>query len=212
MSNEFEVGSEVIITSLNHCSTRYDPRELVGKTGRIVDYYTVGDKDLRGVLIDGAYNEASSTGVYWFPVKNLKLKFTEEIMLITNFGKDAKFASLSHPGKPNCSDIGVYYGELNSNEIVVCDYGYDNHALSVRYVNCVDLDRKTLQVVDCEIMGVCDATNYFERKAKEARRKELKKKMVAQAKKYQEEAYWKTLAESDPTMKELYEEFKKLED
>lgn len=36
--------------------------------------------------------------------------------------------------------------------------------------------------------------------------------MIAQAKKYQEEEYWRVISESDPAMKALYDEFKELED
>lgn len=213
MFGEFELGTEVVIISLDKCSSRYSS-VMIGKVGTITDYYQVGDKNLRGLQIPGMYNENSSTGAYWFPIENLKLKTTKEkTMNIKTFGKDAKFAILARrPSSNEPSTVGVYYGELRPGDLVVCDYGYGNGALSARIVEISDREPECVGVVDCEIMGVCDITEYLDRKTKRERRAELKKQMIAQAKKYQEEEYWRVISESDPAMKALYEEFKELED
>lgn len=213
MFGEFELGTEVVIISLDKCSSRYSS-VMIGKVGTITDYYQVGDKNLRGLQIPGMYNENSSTGAYWFPIENLKIKTTKEkTMNIKTFGKDAKFAILANPAKPNePGTVGVYYGELKANDLVVCDYGYGNGALSVRIVEISDREPECVGVVDCEIMGACDITEYLDHKTKRERRTELKKQMIAQAKKYQEEEYWRVISKSDPAMKALYEEFKELED
>ena len=127
------------------------------------------------------------------------------------YGKDAKFAILANPAKSNePGTVGVYYGELKAGDLVVCDYS--NGALSVRVVEISDRETECVGVVDCEIMGACDITEYLDHKTKRERRAELKKQMIAQAKKYQEEEYWRVISESDPAMKALYEEFKELED
>lgn len=213
MFGEFELGTEVVIISLDRCSSRYSS-VMIGKTGTITDYYQVGEKNLRGIQIPGMYNENSSTGSYWFPIENLKLKTTKEkTMNIKTFGKDAKFAILVNPAKPHDDGtVGVYYCDLKPGDLVVCDYGYGNGALSARIVEISDREPECVGVVDCEIMGVCDVTEYLDRKTKMERRAELKKQMIVQAKKYQEEEYWRVISESDPAMKALYEEFKELED
>lgn len=213
MFGEFELGTEVVIISLDRCSSRYSS-VMIGKTDTITDYYQVGEKNLRGIQIPGMYNENSSTGSYWFPIENLKLKTTKEkTMNIKTFGKDAKFAILVNPAKPHDDGtVGVYYCDLKPGDLVVCDYGYGNGALSARIVEISDREPECVGVVDCEIMGVCDVTEYLDRKTKMERRAELKKQMIVQAKKYQEEEYWRVISESDPAMKALYEEFKELED
>lgn len=213
MSGEFELGTEVIIVSLDSCSSLYSSA-IIGKVGTITDYYKVGNKNLCGLQIPGMYNENSSTGVYWLPIKNLKLRTTEDkTMNIKTFGKDAKFAILVNPAKPNePGTVGVYYGELKAGDLVVCDYNYSNGALSVRAVEISEREPECIGIVDCEIMGACDVTEYLDHKTKRERRAELKKQMIAQAKRFQEEEHWRLLSEADPAMKVLYEEFRELED
>ena len=212
MFGEFELGTEVVIVSVDKCSSRYSSA-MIGKVGTITDYYQVGNKNLRGLQIPGMYNENSSTGAYWFPTENLQLKTEEKTMNINTFGKDAKFAILTNPAKPKePGTVGVYYGELKVGDIVVCDYGYGSGALSARVVEISDREPETVGVVDCEIMGVCDVKLYLDHKTKRERRAELKKQMIAQAKRFQEEEYWRLLSEVNPAMKALYDEFKELED
>ena len=133
-------------------------------------------------------------------------------MNLKTFGKDAKFATLVNPTKPKeAKTVCVYYCDLKSGDLVVCDYGYGNNALSARYVEDNDVDPVNITAVDGAILGVCDTTRYFEYKNKMRRREELKKEMIEQAKKYQEEEYWRLLGETNPAMKALYDEFKALE-
>lgn len=133
-------------------------------------------------------------------------------MKLTNFDKDVKFATVVNI-KGDACEIGAYYGELKEDNIVVCNYGYSNGELSVRRVQTPYISKEAVcpDAIECEIMGVADISDYRERQIKRERRAELKRKMVEQAKRFQEEEYWRLLSESDPDMAKLYNEFKELD-
>lgn len=220
LSDIYEKGPDVKIV---WCTIKsYIPYNLVGRIGKIVDYRTSSYNPLKvthyAVRIDGLENQRSARGLFWLEPEcleenNFNNEKEKENMNINNFDKDAKFAILRNTAK-NCGnggDVGAYYGELKPGDIVVCDYGYDDGALSVRVVELIDQPRETLIGVDCEIISVCDTSEYISRKEKKLRYAELKTQMIERAKKYHEEEYWRLIAELDPTMKALYDEFKSLE-
>lgn len=130
------------------------------------------------------------------------------------YDKDAKFAVLANPANPANPDIifGIYYGELKPGDLVVCNHYYSDNMLSVRVVKVSDAAPETDVIIECEIMGVCDVTEYRSRKDKMEHYAELKRQIVAQAEKYQQEEYWPVLSEFDPTIKALYEELRTPED
>ena len=121
-----------------------------------------------------------------------------------------KFATVARTTDGEPYAVCAYQGELNECDLVVCDFGYANGALSVRVVITTDIPRDVVENVDGEIMGVADVSAYRARKEKEEKRIALKKKMTEQAKRYQEESFWRMIAETDPEMKKLYDEFMEL--
>lgn len=121
-----------------------------------------------------------------------------------------KFATVARTTDGEPYAVCAYQGELNECDLVVCDFGYANGALSVRVVITTDIPRDVVENVDGEIMGVADVSAYHARKEKEEKRIALKKKMTEQAKRYQEESFWRMIAETDPEMKKLYDEFMEL--
>lgn len=198
---------------------KYAEYNIIGDIGKIESYRsTTGAPCIVkafAIRISGKTNLGSEKGLFWLAPECLELFNEKEYKTVNKnvYGKDAKFAILANPAKSNePGTVGVYYGELKTGDLVVCDYGYGDVALSVRIVEISDREPECVGVVDCEIMGACDIGEYLDHKAKRERRAELKKQMVVQAKKYQEEEYWRVISESDPAMKVLYEEFKKLED
>ena len=84
--------------------------------------------------------------------------------------------------------------------------------MSVRVVRTSGITPDVIcpDAVECEIMGVCDISDYLERQHKRERCAELKKQMTERAKKYQEEEFWRHIAGSDPAMAELFKEFEEL--
>lgn len=179
--------------------------DVVGTVAEIHDGKSIG------VTVPGVWNERSERGIFWFNKE--QINFLEESeMKLTNFDKDVKFATVVDIKGDDC-DIGAYYGELKEGDIVVCNYGYGNGKLSVRKVCTPFITKDAIcpDAIDCEIMGVADVSDYVERQTKRERRAELKRKMVEQAKRFQEEEYWRLLSESDPDMAKLYNEFKELD-
>lgn len=208
MLTDFNIPCKVKIISVVNCPRTYSTHyEVLGEIGTVVKIHK---NKLAGIEIPRAKNNCAS-GLFWLPLENLKI-MEDKTMNIKTFGKDAKFAIVTNPAKPKeVGTVCVYYGELKQGDLVVCDYNYGNSALSARYVERSDVDLNTIGMVDGAILGVCDTTKYFEYKNKMRRREELKKEMIEQAKKYQEEEYWRLLGETNPAMKALYDEFKALE-
>lgn len=198
---------------------KYAEYNIIGDIGKIENYRSSTGAPCEvkafAIRISGKVNPGSEKGLFWVSPECLELFDKKEYKTMNKnvYGKDAKFAILTNPAKSNePGTVGVYYGELKAGDLVVCNYGYGNGALSVRVVEISDREPECVGVVDCEIMGACDITEYLDHKTKRERRAELKKQMIAQAKRFQEEEYWRLLSESDPAMKTLYEEFKELED
>ena len=130
------------------------------------------------------------------------------------FEKDAKFAMMYNPAKPEDHTIGVYYDiEPKEGDIVVCDYNYNNNALSVRIVCKTNIDEANIfcpDAIDCTILGIADCTKHFAREAKMQRRAELIELMTARAKHFETEAYWRYVAQNDTEMAKLFDEFDSL--
>ena len=201
---ELYKGCEVIVLSLNGASSRYSS-DLVGLEGTVEETCDAPSGKRVGIRIPKHTNSMSEKNYFWFPVENLEVKKGNIEM-----EKNAKVYVLAEVNNINDNTLGVYQdGELKEGDMVVCDYKYKNGKLSVRKV--VRLYMDDLHRVDAEILGVADISAYVARKEKAARRVELKKQMIEQAKKYQEEEYWRVISETDPTMMALYEEFKNLE-
>lgn len=201
---ELYKGCEVYVLSLNGASSKY-PSDLVGVEGTVEETCHASDGLRVGVTIPGRTNPMSDKNYFWFPAQNLKEKNGNIKM-----EKNMKVYVLAEVNDITDKTLGVSYEELHEGDIVVCDYKYRNGKLSVRkVVRLYDDDGST---IDCEILGVADCSAYFEHKERAARRAELKKKMIEQAKKYKEQEYWRLISETDPVMKAMYEEFKELDD
>ena len=200
---ELYKGCEVIVLSLNGASSRYSS-DLVGLEGTVEETCDVPSGKRVGIRIPKRTNSMSEKNYFWFPIENLKVKEGNIKM-----EKNAKVYVLAEVNNINDTTLGVSYEELHEGDIVVCNYQYRNGKLSVRKV--VRLYDENVSSLDCEILGVADCSAYFERKERAARRAELKKKMIEQAKKYQEQEYWRLISETDPVMKAMYDEFKELD-
>lgn len=212
-----KLGKSIKIIGCN--VKKYTEYNIVGDVGKIENYRSSTGLPCEvkafAVKIYDKVNPGSEKGLFWVSPECLELFDEKEYKTMNKnvYGKDTKFAILANPAKSNePGTVGVYYGELKAGDLVVCDYGYGNGALSVRVVEISDREPECVGVVDREIMGACDITEYLDRKTKRERCTKLKKQMIAQAKKYREEECWRIISEFDPAMKALYEEFKKLED
>ena len=208
---DFEIGTSVKITSVPSKYLKY-LAELMNASGTIKDIYLGPDREYPyAIMVEGAINPASDMGWFWLNETNFNIEKENDNMnkFLTN--ENYKFAAVTRTGNREAlPDICAYQGELKEADLVVCNFGYKTDALSVRAVIETDIPRDTLNNVDGEIMGVADVSAYRTRKEKEEKRNELKKKMTEQAKRYQEESFWRMIAETDPEMKKLYNEFTEL--
>ena len=211
---DFEIGTSVKIISVPDKYEKY-LAELMNASGTIEDiYFGSGRHYPYAIMIEGLINPASSNGWFWMNETNFnELKNEEENNNMNKFltNMNYKFAGVARvPANGEPYDICAYQGELKERDLVVCDFGYKTGALSVRRVVKTDVLRDAIDNVDGEIIGVVDVSAYRARKEKEEKRIALKKKMTEQAKRYQEESFWRMIAETDPEMKKLYDEFMEL--
>lgn len=207
---DFEIGTSVKIISVPYKYEKY-LAQLMNASGTIEDIYVGPDQEYPyAIMVEGAINPASSTGCFWLNETNFNKGENNNMnKFLTN--ENYKFAGVARlPANGEPYDVCAYQGELNEGDLVVCDFGYKTGALSVRVVIATDIPRDAVENVDGEILGVADTSAYRARKEKEKKRNELKKKMTEQAKRYQEESFWRMIAETDPEMKKLYDEFMEL--
>lgn len=213
------VGKRVRVEACNVRS--YEIYGLIGDYGTIVNYRASTGYPCSvtafAIEIIGKRNPKSESGVFWISPLDLtivnktdKINKSEESEMSVKLDKGAKIAMVKNPNpQRGIADYPVvYYDELKVNDLVVL---MSRGNIEVGVVTRLDVDPEVIGILEGEVMGIADTTAYAERKQRRERRAELKEKMIEQAKKYQEEQYWKTLAESDPAMKALYDEFKGLE-
>lgn len=207
---DFEIGTSVKIISVPDKYKKY-LAELMNASGTIEDIYFNPDRSYPyAIMIEGLINPASSTGCFWMNETNFKeLKNEEENDNMNKYNNgDYKFCTVVSFDDNERVSVCAYLGEVKEGDMVICDFGYSNGALSARKV--AELFDCGVTTVHGEILGVADCTKYFEYKAREKARAELKKKMAEQAKRYQEESFWRMIAETDPEMKKLYDAFMEL--
>lgn len=170
-----------------------------------------------GVFIEGYDNPASSKKLFWFKKNEITIinDKGEDVMITINHyaNKNYKFCYTTKQNS-GVTELHAYQGDLKEGDYVICDNDYGNGALSVRIVIKANVSRADLETntIDGEVMGVADVSAFFIRKENEKKAAELKKKMAERAKAYQEEAFWKMMAQEDPQMAELlaaYEEVNK---
>ena len=170
---------------------------------------------LTSVAIDvvSKSNPKSLSGYFWLSPDDIKIIEGETIMKkVTNYSKNYEFC-LTHGNDDydKCTEMHAYQGDVNVGDYVICNNGYGNRKLSVRIVDKL-VERNSLDTFDVngEVMGVANVKPYFERKEKEKKASEIKAKMVERAKQYQEEQYWRLIAESDGEMYKLLNEYEEL--
>ncbi len=192
----------------------YSNYDIVGEIGTIITTRTdTGypvELNALAIKIPGKHNMRSEKGLFWLKPTDLVILEGETTMYNKlEINEEAKICIVENLVTQD-TNFGAYYGNLKEGDLVVCDFNYNNGKVSVRRVIEVEVTKESYVDVVCEILGKVDTTDYDLVKTKAKKRKELKEQMIQRAKIYQEEVYWKSLADMDPVMKDLYEEFKKL--
>lgn len=169
-----------------------------------------GEMSTIGVRLDNRMNPSSSYGVYWFNKNKVEIIESEddEIML-----KGFKVAGISFLEGVNTKTVyayALYDDNIAVNDIVIVQSGH--HGLGIAKVVSISDDALDVKHVQYgrEIIAKVDFTAYEERKKKEERIKDLKKQMDAKVRELQNNAVYEMLAEKDPALKEMLDEFKTL--
>lgn len=202
----------------------YERQGIVGMSGIVerISGSTIG------VKIDNLENSASTYGVFWFTVNQIRIKGKEETIM-ENFNN---VAIVQFPGSPKKYGFAIYDEELellekyNSTEVIVKSSltGYDTLALLFEITTRKEFEsrRENKDIkITAEVIGVVDKRSYDKRVAERERLEEITKRTAEIKRKLDEEIerrktlefYEKIVQEysDDTELTELVKELKKLD-
>ena len=187
-----------------------------------------------GVELDGEYNTASSNGTFWFPGPELVILADfepQDPYFLPSWGaRDADEAEIEYmkeeipmlkgyiaagvsfihgPNQDTVYPYALYPGlHCQVGDKVVVMTGH--HGMSLAEIKSIG--ELPVDSVDCgrEIICKVDMAAYVERKARAEKLASLKKEMDAKVRELQSVALYEVLAEKDPTLKAMLDEFKSL--
>jgi hypothetical protein len=165
-----------------------------------------------GVRLNNYTNGSSKYGLFWFDadkLENIEDYESEETKVMLKGFKVAGIRFLEGSNTDNIYAYALYDNEIKEDDIVVVQSGH--HGLGIAKVACID-EYASPNEVQCgrEIIAKVDFTAFNERKEKAAKLAKLKKEMDKKVKELQSTALYEMLADKDPALKEMLEEFKAL--
>lgn len=169
-----------------------------------------GDKI--GVRLNNHTNPRSARGLFWFDADKLETIKNYESEETSTMLKGFKVAGISFLEGSNTDKVyayALYDDEIKVDGVVVVQTGH--HGLGVGKVVHIDAEGSA-DCVQCsrEIIAKVDFTAFNERRAKEEKLAKIKKEMDEKVKELQHIALYEMLAEKDPALKALLDEFKAL--
>ena len=173
-----------------------------------------------GIRIDNSTNSDVPSGLFWLKpyevefIDNCEENVKYESEETTTMLKGFKVAGISFLEDSNTEMIyayALYDDNIEVNDIVVVQSGH--HGIGIARVVRIDgEDAAGLVQDDREVIAKVDFTAFNERKEKAAKMEKLKKEMDRKVKELQSFAIYEMLAEKDPSLKEMLDEFKSLAD
>lgn len=182
--------------------------QFSGKTGTVT-YLSGLCADRVGVSIDGQVNKNSSYGVYWFEIRHVEIidkNESEENIMLKGYSI-ANIQFLDGTNTDRKYPYALYDKSINTGDIVVVKTGHHGFALAM----VVDLlqENTTVKVQhERQIVARVDFSAYYNRLAQEKRLAALKQEMDAKVKELQATALYEMLAEKDPTLAAMLQEYK----
>lgn len=163
-----------------------------------------------GVRLDNYTNKSSGYGIFWFEKSKLEvIERKDEIIMFENF----KVAGISFLEGTNTDAVyayALYDDTIMVGDIVVVQSGH--HGLGIARVVDIDASGENTKAVQYgrEIIAKVDFSAYEERKEKAKKMKNLKRQMDAKVQELQHQAIYELLAEKDPSLKAMLDEYKNL--
>lgn len=202
-----EIGVKVeIIPGSNSYNGRFS-----GKSGVTIreNHFNTG-KGKIAVRFENITNERSSYGAFWFDPRELRicgLNKQEETTMLNGY-KRAEIKFLDGNNTDRTYSYALYDDCAMDGDLVAVRTGHHGFALAV----VVSVHETDLEMVKCgrEIIAPVSVDAYNARREKENRLQVLQQSMEAKAKDLQKLAVYEMLAEKDPAMKALLEEYRGL--
>lgn len=184
-----------------------------------------------GVVVDGLYNHMSSTGLYWFAEKELKVVDNESERDVMKDFKNVAIVNLLDDYNKKDYAFALYDEEMalmidGDNALVVVNARHENNRILgfVKEIMSTEtyysIDKNKNNKITAEVVGVVNMDGYLARKAEKERLKELAKKKAAIEKELEAEInkrksveYYEEMAKKysdNPKLMELVAELKSL--
>ena len=179
--------------------------KYIGKLG-VIENTSCGNTAF-GVRIAGCENPKSSVGLFWFAEEELEfIEREENVMLSQN--ENFKVAGVKFPEGTN-KDKEYFYALFDDyfvGDLVVVQTGH--HGLALAEISSIGWTDKERVKCSREIITRVDMTAFLDRQEKRKALVQLKKDMDKKVKELQETALYELLAEKDPALALMLEQYK----
>lgn len=202
MTPKYAVGERVIIVAhSDEYKGKYN-----SECGEVISTYHRDSKFIYGIKLDNFTNKQSAKGLYWFGVKSIKLENErEELPMFTNYTK-VEVSFLDNPNPNTTYTYACFDPDITAGDIVVVNTGHHGFALAKVVLITEEGEVQFNREVVCRV----DFSEFNARKEAVKRATELKREMEKRMREAQELALYEMLAEKDPTLKTMLEEYKAL--
>ena len=202
---KFNSGDRVIIV--------YNDKDYRGKYtgehGVVKKTFVRHTECFYGVKLDNRSNIQRELGLYWFSIRSIKSENEnerEDIPMFKNY-TNVEVAFLDNPS--TTYSYACFDSNISVDDIVVVKTGH--HGFSLAKVVLIPNEEDMREVHhDREVVCRVDFSKFNARVEARKRATELKREMEKHMREAQELALYEMLAEKDPTLKTMLEEYKAL--
>lgn len=215
MTDDYLLGIRVTVQSGDRYANKFK-----GHSGVVERVFRTDSRDcVVGVRLDGLGNPASSASLFWFSPSDLKFakqdspaagpeKSSEEDYIMLGTYKRAEVQFLDSKENQRCYSYALYDTSISVGDVVVVHTGH--HGLSLARINAIS--DTNLDAIACgrEVVSKVDFAAYEARRARAARLAQLKREMDTKVQQIQQEAIYAMMAEKDPALKTMLDEWQAL--
>lgn len=161
-----------------------------------------------GIKFENIENPASSYGVFWFSEQYIEILESEDEQIMFDNCKIAGVKFLDGSNTDREYFYALYDDSIEIGDLVVAKTGH--HGFALVKISSIEEYKPNIIAHSREIICKVDMTAYNERQAKAAKIKSLKVEMDKKVMELQQTAIYELLAEKDPGLKQMLEEYKSL--